>query len=68
MSFAQMVAQNQSTSDDSIMAREAIYRIIGECFPHLKNTISFDQWYNDELKAIIVGNDPVLPALSPFSK
>ena len=68
MSLAQMVAQNQSTSDDSIMAREAIYRIIGECFPHLKNTISFDQWYNDELKAIIVGNDPVLPALSPFSK
>lgn len=68
MSLAQMVAQNSSPSDDSIMAREAMYRIVGEGFPHLKTTISFDQWYNGELKPILMGTDPILPALSPFAR
>lgn len=68
MSLAQMVAQNSSTSDDSIMARESVYRILGECFRYLKTTISFDKWYNDELKPIVMASDPILPALSGFSR
>lgn len=68
MSLAQAVAQNSSASDDSVMAREAMYRVIGECFQHLRGVISFDQWYNNELKSIITGNDPILSSLSPFSK
>ena len=68
VSLAQRVAQNPSTADDAVMAREAVYRIVGECFPHLKNVISFDQWYTSELSGIIAGTDAWLAGLSSFSR
>ncbi len=68
MSLAQRVAQNPSTTDDAVMAREAVYRIIGECFPHLKDVISFDHWYTDELKGVIAGTDAGVAGMSPLSR
>ena len=68
MSLAQRVAQNPATSDEAVMAREAVYRIIGECFPHLKDVISFDQWYSNELKGIIAGTDAGVAGMSALSR
>ena len=68
MSLAQVVAQNSATSDDVITAREAVYRIVGECFPHLKFVISFDQWYTSELKGIIAGTESALAGMSGFAR
>jgi hypothetical protein len=68
MEVAQRVAQNLNATDDSITAREAVYRIVGECFPHLRFMISFDQWYENEIKCILMGSEPSLGAMSPFSR
>lgn len=56
---------NNAVDDQSIMTREAIYRTVGECFPHLKEKVMFDSWYASELRAIV--SSPALPNLSPFS-
>ena len=68
MSLAQSVAQDGSTTDQAIMAREAMYRILGECFSHLRGAISFNQWYTNELRTIIQGADPKLGMMSDFSR
>ena len=68
LSLVQLVAQNPSTSDDAIIAREAVYRIVGECFPHLKDVVSFDQWYMNELRGVLAGTDPSLASMSAFSR
>lgn len=68
MSYAQSIASNPSTLDDAIIAREAIFRIVGECFPHLKHDVSFEQWYSNELKGMIQCTDPVYNSISPFAR
>jgi len=52
LSLAASIIQSRSISDESIIALEAIYRTIGECFQHLKGDISFDNWYQNELRTI----------------
>lgn len=68
MSFAQSIASNPSTLDDAIIAREAVFRIVGECFPHLKHDVSFEQWYTNELRGMIQCTDPVFNSISPFAR
>jgi hypothetical protein len=68
MSLAHSVAEDVSVADQSIMAREAVYRIVGECFSHMRGAISFNQWYANELRMIIQGTDPKLGMLSDFSR
>ena len=68
MSLAERVALNPPTTDDAVMGREAVYRIVGECFPHLKDVISFDQWYTNELKGVIAGTDAGVSSMSPLSR
>jgi len=68
ISLAARVALNPPTTDDAVMGREAVYRIVGECFPHLKDVISFDQWYTNELKGVIAGTDAGVSSMSPLSR
>lgn len=63
--LANQVAQNTSTMDETILAREAVYRTIGECFRYMHSVISFDTWYSSELRNLVVQN--TIPGMSKFA-
>jgi hypothetical protein len=45
--------QAQPLDPENILAREAVYRAIGECFVHLRQRVDFGAWYGSELRLIL---------------
>jgi hypothetical protein len=45
--------QGQQLTRETVLGREAAYRAIGECFPHLRSRVDFRAWYAGELRSLL---------------
>lgn len=46
--------QSQPLTVQTVLAKEAMYRTLGECFAHIRTRINFQTWYTSELRAHLV--------------
>ena len=56
--------QNQPINTESLLLREAVYRAVGECFPHLRSKVDFKAWYTSELRDILFASYGAIHGLS----
>ena len=49
--------QSQPLTVEGVLPREAVYRAVGECFPHLRSRVDFKAWYAGELRSILGSKD-----------